>query len=268
MPDQEFQDGEILTAEGLNNMRVGLTERIEGHTHTGGQQGLRLEAGALADGAVGSAQLQAGSITEPKLDPTLYRSLKDGPTTRAFLKATTSTIPLVVDAQPIGPSSAPRTGMAIENLSGVTLTGLHSMVNITGATDAGTAVRLASLAGNLSMIENIDTIGRIDDFIGNPALLLPEWSIQPSGSSNVKAIYRKKSGGDSSADPSTIRIDFTKAYTGPDYLALVTPEWGGKNQPLLVVKRDRTYLELSVPTGKYADLRIDFNLAIFGDLTP
>lgn len=83
MPE-EFQDGEILTAERLNAMRQSLEQAIGSHDHTGGANGAKLGNASLQTDSVGNAQLQDHSVSEAKLDPALFSLLKDGPSTAAF----------------------------------------------------------------------------------------------------------------------------------------------------------------------------------------
>lgn len=61
------QPNELIRAADWNNIQVQAREEIQGHGHSGGEDGVQLETEAIADGAVTSDKLDSQAVTEAKL---------------------------------------------------------------------------------------------------------------------------------------------------------------------------------------------------------
>ena len=252
--DKEFLDGEILTAERLNAMRTALSQRIDTHDHTGGSKGPKLGGASIQDLAVATSHLKDASVTQAKLDPALFKTLKDGPTTSAFMKVITKKIGgMLVDGLAEG----------VQGVQGVLAEGVQGLAAETKGLRFAEVEKAAAEVKGAAEIDASAILEPIE-IIVNPRYT-PEWTITGA---NVSAVYRQQSQGNSTSDPSVIHIEFAKAYTSSAYTVMITPEYTATAKVLFVVKRDPKYVELTVQTGKYADLKVGFSLVIFGDLTP
>lgn len=248
MAEKLFEDGQILTAEQLNTALESLSTRIGAHTHTGGANGPKLTGAALAADAVGEAHLQNQSVTESKLAVALLRSLKDGPTTTAVIRWAP-----VLGAGVLADTQA--------------LTAEATMATDTAKKVATAAVESAVVADGAKAVEGIKAVeATLIEGIFTPILINPIFAEWQFTGANVKAVTRRKSKGDSLSQPSAVRIEFTKAYKESNYVVSITPEWSNPPAYLIIFHRDKAYLDLTVPTGRYNDLIVSFHLTIFGEL--
>lgn len=254
MAEKPFEDGQILTADQLNTVLGDLSKRITEHTHTGSTQGPKLGQASLANGAVGEEQLKDQSVTEQKLSTALFRTLKDGPTTAAVIRWTPFVFgPLQADAQADSADKPAKKSPPDKAEATPSETAKKSQPAKAEATPGGVTAENMLIGIGLPKV----------DF----SKLIPIYQEFQFSGGNIKSVNRRQSKGDSLADPSVIRIEFAKAYKDTNYVVSVTPEWSNPPHYLLVVRRDKGYVDLTVPTGKLNDLNVSFSLTIFGELT-